>query len=64
MVSSHHLEELLEKDISVSIQERNIQILVTEMDKVKKVRSPLEKMKSFKRRNCDPYNLRYYPEFL
>ena len=57
-------EELLEKDSSVSIHERNIQILATEMYKVSKGMSPPQITKSFARGNEHPYNLRHSTEFL
>ena len=52
-------EELLEKDSSVSIHERNIQVLAREMCKVSKGMSPRQITKLFARRNEHPYNLRY-----
>ena len=57
-------EELLEKDNSVSIHERNIQILATEMYKVSKGMSPLQVTELFARREEHPYNLRHNAEFL
>ena len=57
-------EELLEKDSSVSIHERNIQILVTEMYKVSKGMSPPQITELFARRNEHPYNLRHNAKFL
>ena len=50
-------EELLEKDSSVSIDERNIQILATEMYKVIKGMSPPQITELFARRDEHPYNL-------
>ena len=57
-------EGLLEKDSSVSIQERNIQILATEMHKVSKGMSPPQTTELFARRNKHPYNLKHNVEFL
>ena len=54
-------EELLEKDSSVSIYERNI--LATEMYKVSKGASP-HVTELFAWRNEHPYNLRHNAEFL
>ena len=56
-------EELLEKDSSVSIHVRNIQILATEMYKVTKGMSPPQITELFPRRN-ESYNLRHNAEFL
>ena len=56
-------EELLEKDSSVSIHVRNIQILATEMYKVSKGMSPPQITELFPRRN-ESYNLRHNAEFL
>ena len=47
-------EELLEKDISVSIHERNIQILAAEMYRVSKGMSPSQITKLFARRDITP----------
>ena len=56
-------DELLEKDSSVSIHERNIQILATELYKVRKgISIPLIKL--FEQRNEHTYNLRHSTEFL
>ena len=56
-------DELLEKDSSVSVHERNIQILATEMYKVRKgISTPLIKL--FEQRNEHTYNLRHSTEFL
>ena len=49
-------KELLEKDSSVSIHERNFEILATEMDKVSKDMSPPQITELFPRRNEYPYN--------
>ena len=57
-------EELLEKDSSVSIHERNIQILATEMYEVSKGASPPQITELFARRNEYPYNLRHNAKFL
>ena len=57
-------KELLEKDSSVSIHERNFEILATEMDKVSKDMSPPQITELFPRRNEYPYNLRHNAEFL
>ena len=57
-------EELLEKESSVSIHKRNIQILATEMYKVSKGMSPPQITELFARRNEHPYNLRQNAEFL
>ena len=51
-------KELLEKDSSVSIHERNVQILATAMNKVSNNFSPPHMNESFKVRNEHPYNLR------
>ena len=56
-------KELLEKDSSVSILERNTQILATEMYKVSKFVSPPQINKLFARRNNHPYNLRHNAKF-
>ena len=52
-------EELLEKDSSVSIHERNTQILATEMYKVSKAMSPPQIIELFRRRDEHLYNLRH-----
>ena len=57
-------EELLEKDSSVSIHERNIEILAAEMYKVSKGMSPPQITILFARRDEHPYNLRHCAEFL
>ena len=57
-------EELIEKDSFVSIHERNIQILATEMYKVSKGMSPPQITKFFERRNGHSYNSRLNAEFL
>ena len=57
-------EQLLEKDSSVFIHERNIQILATEMHKVRKGMSPPQITEIFAQRNEHPYNLRNNAEFL
>ena len=57
-------EELLEKDSSVSIHERNIQILATEMYKVNKGMSPPQTTELFPRRNEQPHNLIHNTKFL
>ena len=57
-------EELLEKNSSVSIHERNIQILATEMYKVSKRMSPPQITELFARKNEHSYNLRDSAEFL
>ena len=57
-------EELLEKDSSVSIHERNIQILATEMYKVSKGMPSLQITELFARKSEHPYNLRHNAEFL
>ena len=57
-------EELLEKDSSVSIHERNIQILATEMYKVSKGMSPPQITELFARRDEHPFNLRHNVEIL
>ena len=56
-------KELLEKDSSVSIHERNIQILATEMYKVGKGMSRPQITELFARRNEHPHNLRHNAEF-
>ena len=52
-------EELLQKDSSVSIHERNIQTLATEMYKVSKGMPPSQINKLFARRIENLYNLRH-----
>ena len=50
---------LLEKDSSVSIHERNIKILATEMFKVSKNLAPHQMHEIFKLKDQPQYNLRY-----
>ena len=50
---------LLEKDGSISIHERNIKILTTEMFKVSKNLAPPQMHKIFKLKDQSQYNLRY-----
>ena len=50
---------LLEKDGSVSIHERNIKILATEMFKVSKNLAPPQMQEIFKLKDQPHYNLRY-----
>ena len=50
-------EEMQEKDSSVSLHERNIQILATEMYKVRKAMPPPQINELFTRRDEHPYNL-------
>ena len=57
-------EELLEKDSSVSIHERNIQILATEMYKVSNGMPPPQITELFAQRNEHTYNLRRNTKFL
>ena len=59
-------EELLEKhsSVSVSICISLIQILATEMYKVRKGMSPPQITEFFARRDKHPYNLRHNAEFL
>ena len=57
-------QELLEKDSSVSIHARNIQIDATEMYKVSKGMSPPQITVLFARRDEHLYNLRHNAEFL
>ena len=57
-------EELLEKDSSVSIHKRNIQILATEMYKVSKEMSPPQITELLVRRNEHPYKLRHNAKVL
>ena len=57
-------EELLEKDSSVSIHERNIQILATEMYTVSKGMSPPQITELFTQRNEHPSSLRHNVELL
>ena len=52
-------EELLEKDSSASIHERNIQILATKMYKVSKGMSPPQITELFARKNEHPYTLNF-----
>ena len=57
-------EELLEKDRSISIYERNIQILATEMYKVSNGMPPPQITELFAQRNEHPYILRRKTNFL
>ena len=50
---------LLEKDGSVSIHERNIKILATEMFKISKNQAPPQMYEIFKLKDQPQYNLRY-----
>ena len=52
-------DALLEKDGSVSIHERNIKILATEMFKVSKNLAPPQMHEIFKLKDQPQYNLRY-----
>ena len=52
-------EDLLEKDSSVSIHDRNLQVLATEMFKVTKNLSPPQMHDVFQMKNEPHYNLRY-----
>ena len=54
---------LLEKDNSVSIHDRNIQCLATEMYKVSNGLSPSIVSNIFTQKNCHPYNLRLNSQF-
>ena len=54
---------LLEKDSSVSIHDRNIQCLVTEMYKVSNRLSPPVVSNFFTQKNFHPYNLRLNSQF-
>ena len=54
---------LLEKDSSVSIHDRNIQCLGTEMYKVSNGLSPPIVSNIFTQKNCHPYNLRLNSQF-
>ena len=56
--------ELIEKDSSVSIHDRNIQLLATEIHKVSKGMSPAQITKIVAWRNEHLYNLRHNVEFL
>ena len=53
----------LEKDSSVSIQDKNIQCLAIEMYKVSNGLSPPVVSKIFTQKNCHPYNLRLNSQF-
>ena len=53
----------LEKDISVSIHDRNIQCLATEMYKVSNGLSPPVISNIFTQKICYPYNLRLNSQF-
>ena len=53
-------KELLEKDSSVSIHERNVQVLATEMYKISNNFSPPHMNKIFELRNEHPCNLRQH----
>ena len=54
---------LLEKDSSVSIHNRNIQCLTSEMYKVSNGLSPTVVSNIFTQKNCHPYNLRLNSQF-
>ena len=54
---------LLEKDSSVSIHDKNIQCLATEMYKVSNGLSPTIVSNIFTQKNCHPYNLRLNSQF-
>ena len=54
---------LLEKDVSASIHDRNIQCLTTEMYKVSNRLSKSVVSNIFIRKNCHPYNLRLNSQF-
>ena len=54
---------LLEKDGSVSVHNRNLQILATEMSKIKTDLSPLIVTELFEQRNEQHYNLRKNSQF-
>ena len=54
---------LLEKDRSVSIYNRNIQCLATEMYKVSNGLSPPIASNIFTQKNCHSYNLRFNSKF-
>ena len=54
---------LLEKDSSVSIHDRNIQCLATEMCKLSNGLSPPIVSNIFTQKNCHPYNLRFNSQF-
>ena len=54
---------LLEKDSSVSIHDRNIQCLATEMYKVINGLSPPVLSNTFTQKNCHPYNLQLNSQF-
>ena len=56
-------ETLLEKDGSVSVHNRNLQILATKMCKAKNGLSPLIVRKPFEQRNKQHYNLRNNSQF-
>ena len=56
-------ETLLEKDSSVSIHNRNLQILATEMYKIKNNLSPPIIADLFEQRNEQHYNLRNWAQF-
>ena len=56
-------EKLLEKDGSASILYRNIQVLATEMYKLKSRYTPKIFSDLFNQREIRPYNLRRHPEF-
>ena len=54
---------LCEKDTFVSINDRNIQCLATEMYKVSKGLSPPVDSNIFTQKNCHPYNVRLNSQF-
>ena len=57
------IKELLEKDSSVSVHERNVQILATEMYKMRKNFSLSHMNEIFEVRNEHPYNLKRNSQF-
>ena len=57
-------DEFLEKDSSVSIHEKKIQILATKIYKVSKGTSPPQITELFARIHEHPYNLRHNAQFL
>ena len=63
LLSKSSYEELLEKDVSVSIQYRSIQALAVGMQKVRSGYTPWISSDLFNQRELSPYNLRRHPNF-
>lgn len=63
LLSKSSYEELLEKNVSVSIQHRSIQALAIGMQKVRSGNTPWISSDLFNRREISPYNLRRHHNF-